>query len=96
MKIAISASGNKLESTIDERFGRCPYFIIVENATEEYGSAQAAAGQGFRQPGMGRGGGRGMGGGGGRGLGGGRGMGGGGRCRNTHRIRSPGTKNPAR
>src|SRR4030042_1443426 len=30
MKIAISASGNSLESEIDMRFGRCPYFIFVE------------------------------------------------------------------
>jgi len=30
MKIAISADGNHLESTIHERFGRCPYFLIIE------------------------------------------------------------------
>ena len=30
MKIAISESGNSLESEIDMRFGRCPYFIFVE------------------------------------------------------------------
>jgi predicted Fe-Mo cluster-binding NifX family protein len=30
MKIAVSATGKNLESTIDERFGRCRYFIIVE------------------------------------------------------------------
>jgi predicted Fe-Mo cluster-binding NifX family protein len=30
MKVAISSNGNNLESTIDERFGRCRYFIIVE------------------------------------------------------------------
>lgn len=30
MKIAISADGKDLESTIHERFGRCPYFLIVE------------------------------------------------------------------
>jgi len=30
MKIAISAAGPNLESSIDERFGRCHYFIIVE------------------------------------------------------------------
>jgi predicted Fe-Mo cluster-binding NifX family protein len=30
MKVAISATGKNLESTIDERFGRCRYFIIVE------------------------------------------------------------------
>ena len=30
MKVAISATGKNLESSIDERFGRCRYFIIVE------------------------------------------------------------------
>ena len=30
MKIAISAAGKNLESTIDERFGRCRHFIILE------------------------------------------------------------------
>ncbi|MBN2052795.1 NifB/NifX family molybdenum-iron cluster-binding protein [Candidatus Woesearchaeota archaeon] len=30
MKIAISAAGNSLESEVDMRFGRCPYFIFVE------------------------------------------------------------------
>jgi predicted Fe-Mo cluster-binding NifX family protein len=30
MKVAVSANGNNLESTIDQRFGRCRYFLIVE------------------------------------------------------------------
>ena len=30
MKIAISSTGESLESEIDARFGRCPYFLIVE------------------------------------------------------------------
>ena len=30
MKIAVSAAGKDLEATVDTRFGRCPYFIIVE------------------------------------------------------------------
>lgn len=30
MKVAISSNGKNLESTIDERFGRCRYFIILE------------------------------------------------------------------
>ena len=29
MKIAISADGDKLHSKIDQRFGRCKYFLIV-------------------------------------------------------------------
>ena len=30
MKIAISSTGKNLESEVDARFGRCPYFLIVE------------------------------------------------------------------
>lgn len=30
MKVAISSTGKNLEAAIDERFGRCPYFLIVE------------------------------------------------------------------
>lgn len=30
MKIAISCSGKSVESEVDSRFGRCPYFVIVE------------------------------------------------------------------
>ncbi len=30
MKIAVSSSGNNLDSQIDPRFGRCAYFVIVE------------------------------------------------------------------
>ena len=30
MKVAISANGKNLASSIDERFGRCRYFLIVE------------------------------------------------------------------
>lgn len=30
MKVAISSSGKDLDSMIDPRFGRCPYFVIVE------------------------------------------------------------------
>jgi len=29
MKIAISSTGNDLESEVDARFGRCSYFLIV-------------------------------------------------------------------
>jgi len=31
MKIAVSSSGNTLESNVDVRFGRAPYFLIVED-----------------------------------------------------------------
>jgi predicted Fe-Mo cluster-binding NifX family protein len=30
MKIAVSSTGKNLESSIDPRFGRCAYFVIVE------------------------------------------------------------------
>ncbi|MFW6040538.1 MAG: NifB/NifX family molybdenum-iron cluster-binding protein [Thermoplasmatota archaeon] len=30
MKVAISASGSDKESSVDKRFARCPYFIIVD------------------------------------------------------------------
>jgi predicted Fe-Mo cluster-binding NifX family protein len=30
MKIAISSTGNNLESEVDARFGRCAYFLIVD------------------------------------------------------------------
>ena len=30
MRIAISSKGKELDSQIDEVFGRCPYFLIVE------------------------------------------------------------------
>ncbi len=36
MKIAISATGKNLESSIDERFGRCRYFIILETDDMSY------------------------------------------------------------
>lgn len=30
MKIAITSTGNTLDSTIDSRFGRCSYFVIYD------------------------------------------------------------------
>ncbi len=30
MKIAVSSTGKDLESEVDVRFGRCPYFVVVE------------------------------------------------------------------
>jgi len=49
MKIAISSTGENLESEIDARFGRCPYFLIVEIEGKEIKDIKAieniAAGQ---------------------------------------------------
>jgi predicted Fe-Mo cluster-binding NifX family protein len=36
MKVAISASSPDLESPVDPRFGRCPYYLIVEPETMEF------------------------------------------------------------
>ncbi|UZE94086.1 MAG: NifB/NifX family molybdenum-iron cluster-binding protein [Candidatus Pacearchaeota archaeon] len=30
MKVAISSTGEGIESQVDARFGRCPYFVVVE------------------------------------------------------------------
>ena len=34
MKIAITSTGNSLESTIDPRFGRCAWFVFYDTETE--------------------------------------------------------------
>ncbi len=36
MKIAVSSSGNQLDSQIDPRFGRCAYFVIVDTENMTY------------------------------------------------------------
>ncbi|MCI0511596.1 NifB/NifX family molybdenum-iron cluster-binding protein [candidate division KSB1 bacterium] len=33
MKIAVTATGGSLSAQMDERFGRCAYFIFVDSAT---------------------------------------------------------------
>jgi len=53
MKIAISSTGEDLQSQIDTRFGRCKYFIIVDNENLEFQkisneSAIAAGGAGIK------------------------------------------------
>lgn len=35
MKIAISSTGKTIEDNVDERFGRCPYFLIAEIKDKE-------------------------------------------------------------
>jgi len=34
MKIAITSSGNTLESKLDQRFGRCSFFVIYDTETK--------------------------------------------------------------
>jgi len=53
MKIAISSSGMTLESDVDPRFGRCPYYIIYETENDSFEpvenkSGQAAGGAGIQ------------------------------------------------
>jgi predicted Fe-Mo cluster-binding NifX family protein len=36
MKVAITSTGNNLESTLDQRFGRCSYFVIYDTETRGY------------------------------------------------------------
>lgn len=36
MRIAITASQPNLESPVDPRFGRCPYFIVADTETGEW------------------------------------------------------------
>ncbi len=52
MRIAISATGSTLDADVDARFGRCPYFIIVDPDTMQFeamenSSAMAAGGAGI-------------------------------------------------
>ena len=36
MRVAVSASSPNLASPVDPRFGRCPFYLIVDPATMEY------------------------------------------------------------
>ena len=51
-KIAVASSGKTLESQVDPRFGRCPYFLIVDSETEEFEVMENTAGQAFRGAGI--------------------------------------------
>jgi predicted Fe-Mo cluster-binding NifX family protein len=52
MKIAIASSGKTLDSIVDPRFGRCPYFLIVDSETEELEVLENQAGQASRGAGI--------------------------------------------
>ena len=36
MKIAVSATGKALDSEVDPRFGRAPYFVVVDSETNDF------------------------------------------------------------
>jgi len=36
MKICVSAVANSLDAQLDPRFGRCPYFVIVDDETMQF------------------------------------------------------------
>lgn len=51
MKIAVTAKGGSLNAQMDERFGRCEYFVIVDSVTMRFNavfnpSASASGGAG--------------------------------------------------
>jgi predicted Fe-Mo cluster-binding NifX family protein len=52
MKIAIASSGRDLDSLIDPRFGRCPYFLIVDSKNDKLEVIENEAGQTFRGAGV--------------------------------------------
>jgi len=52
MKIAITASQPNMDAEVDQRFGRCSYFLVVDPETLEYetienNSASSASGAGI-------------------------------------------------
>jgi predicted Fe-Mo cluster-binding NifX family protein len=49
MKIAVSTDGNALHDKIDQRFGRCPNFLIIEVNGKEVGTFEAIKNDGVAQ-----------------------------------------------
>lgn len=43
MKIAVTSTGNTLNSPIDPRFGRCQFFVFVDPETMEFEAAENTA-----------------------------------------------------
>jgi len=52
MKIAIASSGKEMESKVDPRFGRCPYFLIVDPEKDDFQVLDNNAGKAFRGAGI--------------------------------------------
>ena len=43
MKIAVASSGKTLNDGVDSRFGRCPYFLIVDTKTGKFDVVENSA-----------------------------------------------------
>ncbi|MDH5449973.1 MAG: NifB/NifX family molybdenum-iron cluster-binding protein [Candidatus Bathyarchaeota archaeon] len=43
MKVCVTAVSGSLEAQIDPRFGRCPYFVIVDSETMEFEAVSNSA-----------------------------------------------------
>jgi predicted Fe-Mo cluster-binding NifX family protein len=52
MKIAIASSGKNLDSLVDPRFARCPYFLIVDDENDKFEIVENSANQAFRGAGI--------------------------------------------
>ena len=52
MKVAIASSGPTLKSKVDSRFGRCPYFLIINPKTNKSKVLKNIAGQSFQGAGI--------------------------------------------
>lgn len=35
MRVCFTSEGNGVDATMDEHFGRCPYFVVVDTETDE-------------------------------------------------------------
>jgi predicted Fe-Mo cluster-binding NifX family protein len=52
MKIAIASQGKELTSPIDPRFGRCPFFLIIDTETENFEVLENIAKEEFQGAGI--------------------------------------------
>jgi len=49
MKIVISSDGNSIESNVDQRFGRCNYFVIVDIENNKITNVESVANEGYSE-----------------------------------------------